>query len=520
MKAVSNKKSEIILFLCCCCLFILNVAGNEFKKTIKSCEKTSFNEVAAKLNKGGIHYSYQGTNALHRQIEATFSCLEKLSCNLIEDQKYENKVLDIFKITKQGYLRTGFNEITGVGKSSIAIEKNFYHNRTFIHHYPENGNGIIWQILADKPNTMDCLKYIPKNAVMAGVFDLQLTEIRKWSQNEYKKVDLLMKDFFSDIFKNKDINAKTDKLDKVSKVVEAAENFDIDAFLTSFDDRVLFFITLDEKTPKSIVIAEHAFVVPEAAVLLALKVKNKQAFQAFEKYFKNSHRTEEKDGSVKLTFDYFKNPFSYNPVIIQKGEFLLIASHPKIIRIFEDLQNGKRKSIAKSAEIKKLSRNIPSEANSLFYMSPTLMPILHRAFRENIKPIINNNNKKLKTKLLHILNAGMELVNIFTPLKEESFIFSTVNRQKNGIMFYSNSATPIENNSQLLNISSLNSGIISLFAGRNGHIRILFHDGKILTLKRNVKTCRDLIPVLQRKFKYPKRIYKYLLKTAERYDKL
>ena len=231
------------------------------------------------------------------------------------------------------------------------------------------------------------------------------------------------------------------------------------------------------------------------------------------------------------------------------------------------------------------------------------------------------------------IRKSMSLVNIFTPLKDKSFIFSTVERQNNGIMFYSNSATPIENTSALMSLSSASPNIISFFAGdqmlpwaedyglddiddderscrknlniikkaldryaldhkgkyprkngimglrqlinkkyltdlnalkcpardeystpilfpleesmcdyiyfggfsdksgvgipllfdkpgKNGHIRILFNDGKVLKLKKNINQCSELIPFLQRKFQYPDRIYKYLIKTAKRYDKL
>ena len=101
-----------------------------------SPEKTSFNEVTANLNRSGIHYSFQGTNEFIRKYNDTFSCLEKLSNNVVEDEEKRLKIQNLIESINQFILKSGVTEVSGIGMSSIALEKDFYHNRTFIQSFP------------------------------------------------------------------------------------------------------------------------------------------------------------------------------------------------------------------------------------------------------------------------------------------------------------------------------------------------------------------------------------------------
>ena len=263
--------------------------------------------------------------------------------------------------------------------------------------------------------------------------------------------------------KNKD--KIPDQLSTIENPVKDVANSDFKKFVTSLDERAFFYITLDEEKSKDIIISQKAFKIPDPSLLLVLKVKDQKAFQVLENYLTNARKTEEK-GKLKLTFKYPKSPFTFNPVIQQNGNLLLIASNSSIIREFEKLQKGEIKSLADSDVIRKLSKNIPDKACSFFYMSPELMPLLHRMFKANLKTLIENQEGSLENeRSKHFIDAGIELVNIHTPLKEKSFIFSTIEQKHNGLMFYSNSTEPISGGADFFDICSIGPSLTSLSLG-------------------------------------------------------
>src|SRR5579862_9870871 len=103
---------------------------------VVSVEKTSFTEVTSQLDPGGNFYLYLGTaqwlDGLSARVSAwrqTFVSMPNLKP---EDTTNVNKAFDVVT----GVIKdSGIENVSGVGMSSVEIEKGIFRNKALLHHY-------------------------------------------------------------------------------------------------------------------------------------------------------------------------------------------------------------------------------------------------------------------------------------------------------------------------------------------------------------------------------------------------
>ena len=111
---------------------------------IVSAEKTSFNEVTSQLDAGGNFYLYLGTaqwlDGLSTKVSGWQQVFESMPELKADDRA---KVDKAFGIATRLIKDSGVEDISGVGLSSIEIEKGLYRNKMLLHHYPGKGSGFL-----------------------------------------------------------------------------------------------------------------------------------------------------------------------------------------------------------------------------------------------------------------------------------------------------------------------------------------------------------------------------------------
>ncbi len=89
----------------------------------------------------------------------------------------------------------------------------------------------------------------------------------------------------------------------------------------------------------------------------------------------------EENGLKKIAFPRLPAPFPLEPVIAQKGEWLLAASRPSLA---DGLLAARGARLADNADFKALAYKLPRRGNGFGYFSPLLARLAAQALRENL----------------------------------------------------------------------------------------------------------------------------------------
>src|SRR5262245_41120262 len=111
-----------------------------FPQTQSSAVKTSFQEVTSHLDTGGDLYVYLSTEEWRKGLSAQIAQIRDV-VNAVPNTSAadkQNQAL-IFGLLANLVKQSGIEEISGVGMSSIAVEKGLYHSKAMLHHYRGNG---------------------------------------------------------------------------------------------------------------------------------------------------------------------------------------------------------------------------------------------------------------------------------------------------------------------------------------------------------------------------------------------
>jgi len=122
---------------------------------VVSVEQTSFNEVTSQLDPGGTLYLYLGTAQWLDGLSAKVSGLQKTIEAMPQIQDADRANVDkAFAAATRVIKDSGIEDVTGVGISSVEIEKGLYRNKALLHHYQGNGSGFLWKILGGDPHPL------------------------------------------------------------------------------------------------------------------------------------------------------------------------------------------------------------------------------------------------------------------------------------------------------------------------------------------------------------------------------
>src|ERR1043166_3033811 len=148
---------------------------------LKSAEPNSFEEVAARLDRGGSLYFYLSTEQWLAGLSQQINNLRDFALSSLpgtqQDTAEREKAERAFNIATDLVKKSGLEEITGVGASSFAIEPGVYRNKVFVHHYKDKGSGFIWSAFGKAPHPLTALDLLPADTALASFSDMDFAQI-------------------------------------------------------------------------------------------------------------------------------------------------------------------------------------------------------------------------------------------------------------------------------------------------------------------------------------------------------
>ncbi|HTA95566.1 MAG TPA: hypothetical protein VK769_05520, partial [Verrucomicrobiae bacterium] len=155
-----------------------------------SVEKTSFNEVTSQLDAGGNFYLYLGTaqwlDGLSTKAAGWRQVFESMPDIKDEDRANVDKA---FGVITNLIKESGVEDVSGVGLSSIEIEKGLYRNKALLHHYPGKGDGFLWKFMGKEPHALTGLDLLPSNTALAIFSDMDIPLLWSVAKDEVAKSD-------------------------------------------------------------------------------------------------------------------------------------------------------------------------------------------------------------------------------------------------------------------------------------------------------------------------------------------
>ncbi|MCP4215286.1 MAG: hypothetical protein GY765_11555 [bacterium] len=417
----------------------------------KSAQKNSYKEVTANLHQGGEFFMYASTEQTMKTVEKYAGKIRKLVEMNAADSPVGTDGVKIFDLLYGMFKRSGINEISGLGFSSVCIDaqKGLNHSRGVIHHYKGQGKGLIWQLLGPTPQPLAELDMLPADTVAAAFSDVKLHTLWQWLKKE--------------------INASS--MEKVKQGFAMAEpmlkkeGVDLEKILASMAGRIGIVMTLDSKQNTKIPMGKIALDIPEPAIAIVISVKDDTIFNLLQSKIPVPQKGDKKEIKIPVP----PMPFPLEPIVVQVEGKLIIATTPKIIAAMKDAK-AKGNGLKTSAEFKAMQTDMPQKGNGFKFVGVRLSKALI-AVQKKVIEMVPEKEKKGFADIMEIFQM-------------EHTLYSVMQNTEEGLMMYVNGN--VDAGTLMLVPAIVPLGIVSAIAVPN--FMTATHKGKQKATMGDLKT--------------------------------
>jgi hypothetical protein len=162
-----------------------------------------------------------------------------------------------------------------------------------------------------------------------------------------------------------------------------AAGIDYDRLFKSYGGRLGFLLALDPEKRMILPGKGKPLSIPEPAFALIMRVNDTYLFDMLKGKLAamGQPKVSEAEGMRKIAFPRLPVPFHLEPVIVQKGEWLLAASRAALAdKIFDE----RSPRLGDSADFKSIAYKLPRRGNGFSFASPVLLRLVAQVMRENM----------------------------------------------------------------------------------------------------------------------------------------
>lgn len=344
------------------------------KSTAVSAEKNSFNEVTAHLDPGGNIYLYLSTEQFLDGLSKTVSDWRQFAPPVVPNSEAElgfrlgfdpASVNKGFDIATRLIKHSGVEEVSGVGISSIARAKNFYHSKLMVHHYPGKGAGHMWSLFGAKSHALDSLDLLPASTALASSADFDLAAFWLVIEKELAQMG---------------IPEANESLHSAAGQLEQMSGLKMDQFLAALGNEFTFVLTLNDAKKISVPLPSGTTIeLPEPGLMIVFKVKNDVLFNLLEAQLGSNPQIikTDADGVKMRTMPLpLPLPITFRPTLARSGDYLIFATTETLVQEALAVKSGKKPGLKASSEFKKLSADVPLQGNNFMFASERFGPVL------------------------------------------------------------------------------------------------------------------------------------------------
>jgi hypothetical protein len=325
---------------------------------IVSAEKNSFDQVTAKLDKGGNFYLYLSTEQALSSLSKNIATYSNVFSQMpLAPALGSENVARIFEAIGALVKDSGVENISGVGASSIAREPGFYYSKLVVHHYEGQADGAMWSAFGKEAHPLKELDLLPEDTAFAMYADVDVPLVWKTIDSELKQLHI----------------PEVDKaLAAFPEQFKSAAGISLDDALGSLGGGYGVIFTLDESKQVTLPLGTNSMDIPDPALAIFIKVKNDAIYNRVDQLTTGNplvaKMTQDGIKTISLTFP-LPLPVSLSPTLARSGDYLLLTSSDTLLREIIAVQTGKKSGFKSTPEFKKLSQGIPSEGNNFTLVS-------------------------------------------------------------------------------------------------------------------------------------------------------
>jgi hypothetical protein len=330
----------------------------------RSAVDNTYWPVAAKLDQGGESFGYLHTEKITAAFMRLMAKLEKnMPPAAAGAQDKAAQAFNVLNVLFKGY---GLEEISGLGYSSITLKPGLHRNRFVIYHRPGRDKGLIWNIAAPAPRYLDEIDMLAENTALAFVSDYNIEKLADWIGKQGQKMS----------------GQEVGQGLAMMKMGLAAAGIDGDRMLKSYGGRLGFLLTLDPEKRITIPLRGSSISIPEPGMAILIQVNDSYLFDLIKSKVASSGKAQFKDesGVKKITFPRLPMPFPLEPIIAQKGNWLLAASMGSVVK---SVFGSEDQRLGDSEEFKAMTYKMPRRGNGFGYISPMVPRLIAQMLREN-----------------------------------------------------------------------------------------------------------------------------------------
>lgn len=344
-----------------------NAPATPSATTVASATKTSFAEVTGQLDAGGNFYLYLGTAQWLEHLSAKVETWRSTATGIPDlTPDITANINKGFDIVNHLIVDSGIQDITGMGMSSVEVEKGMFRNKMLLHHYAGTGTGFLWKLCGKEPHALTGLDLLPASTALAAFSDIDLQLLWTVTKDEVAKSGFPEAQKFL-----KELPAEFEKNTKMKW----------DAVLNSVGGEGGFVLTLNESNTIPIPLPGAAVVIPEPGLLIVLKVNDDTLFNRIDQQLKANESVISFDQpGLKMRTMPVPLPFigALRPTAASSGGYLLIASSDTLVKAALDVKSGKTPGLKATDEFKRLAKNLPTTGNQFTFMSERFGRVIYQ----------------------------------------------------------------------------------------------------------------------------------------------
>ncbi|MCK4761504.1 MAG: type II secretion system protein GspG [Candidatus Aminicenantes bacterium] len=407
--------------------------------SIVPAEKNSFAAVTKNLDPGGTFYMYLGSEKIIETIQKAIAGIRETAVKQAKDPVKKKWLEQVSTIVTNLLDNSGLFEISGVGVSSVPIGDDFHQGKFVIHHYPDKGRGLIWNIWEDAPHALDSQKLLPANTVFAEFADARLDYLWEWLNKEAAASGI------------PEVAAGLKQLKPMLK----QKGIDLDEILASLAGRMGFIVTFDESKMCKIPIMNKEIEIPEPAAALVIYVKNDAVFKLLQKIAPIEPQVNGKITKI-VSPQALPLPITVQPVMAQKENLFIFASNGKIVDdIFAAQEGGK--GLTAGEEFKKMSANMPGKGNRYTFLSAKVFAAI-TAIRKKMVVAADDETKEMF--------AVLDKVNLFP---ENLSFYNVLQNTNEGLVVASHNNLGV--GGMVLIPAAVVGGLVAYFSIKGGVVK-------------------------------------------------
>lgn len=339
----------------------------------RSAVDNTYWPVVSRLDQGGEALAYFHAEEVVRAARELLAGLARNVAALPEERRPQ--ALQGLDMLDMMFAEYGLDELSGVGFSSIAVRPGLHRVRAVFHHRPGRGQGLVWNMMGPAPRPLDELDMLPQGTALAFASDYNLFQLIEWMSRIVPKVVA------------KGSGASTgptpEQAMAMMKAGMQSAGIDYDRLRKSYGGRLGFLLVLDPEKRVLLPGKEKPLSIPEPAFALLVRVNDPYLFDTLkDKLTATGHNKFSEAGGVKkIVFPRLPAPLPMEPVILQKGPWLLAASRPELA---EKVFGPGSPRLADSDAFRLVRHKAPRRGNGFGYVDPLLPRLAAQALRENL----------------------------------------------------------------------------------------------------------------------------------------